>query len=103
MKTIMKRIGVMVLAGVMLWSVSVGVSAETEKDPPKHECAFSYMYTQHLGTTHITYHTYVDEDGTHTCEVVVDQYRYVYKCACGATQYGKTYGIQSHTAPCGQR
>lgn len=102
MKATMKRIGAMVLACVMLWGVSVGVSAETKQDPPVHECAFSYMYTQFLGSTHVTYHTYVDENGTHTCEVLVDQYRYVYKCACGETQYGTPYGIPRHTDRCGQ-
>lgn len=100
MRTKMKRVAAMMLACVLLWDI--GVSAEAQ-EAPKHECAFSYMYTQPLGSTHITYHTYADEEGTHTCEVVVDQYRCVYKCACGATQYGATYGIPRHTAPCGQK
>ena len=103
MKTKMKRIGAMVLACVMLWGVSVGVSAETKQEPPKHECAFSYMYTDCYATTHITYHTYVNKYGTQTCEVVVDQYRDVYQCACGKIEYRNQHGIHRHTAQCGQK
>ena len=104
MKTKRKRIAAMVLACVMLWGISVSVSAQTKQDPPKHECAFSYMGTEFLGSTHITYHTYLDEKSNkHTCEVLVDQYRYVYKCAYGEVQYGKSYGITRHTARCGQQ
>lgn len=103
MKTKMKRIGAMVLACVMLWGVSVGVNAETRQEPPKHECAFSYMGTEFLGSTHISYHTYKDENFIdRQCEVLVDQYRDIYKCACGAVEYRNRHGVPRHTAHCGQ-
>lgn len=100
MKTKMKRIGAMVLACVMLWGVSVGVSAE---NLPGHTCAFSYMGTERYATTRITYHTYLDGNGNvQTCEVRVKQFRDIYKCACGETEYRNQRGVVEHTGDCGQ-
>ena len=109
MKTKMKRIGAMVLACVMLWGVSVGVKASEEPEPtespepPPHVCSFSYIGTEHIGTNHITWHTYKDANSVERkCEVLVDQYRYIYGCVCGEITYGNKYSVVRHTARCGQ-
>ncbi|MDE5680126.1 MAG: hypothetical protein K2I01_06820 [Lachnospiraceae bacterium] len=108
MKTKVKRIGAMVLACVMLWGVSVSVSAAEEPEPtespkPPHECSFSYMGMEYTGTNHVTWHTYKDVNSIERkCEVVVDQYRDIYGCVCGEIMYRNKHGVVRHTVRCGQ-
>lgn len=108
MKTKMKRITAMVLACVMLWVVSAGVSAAEEPEPtespkPPHECSFSYMGMEYTGTNHVTWHTYKDVNSIERkCEVVVDQYWDIYGCVCGEIMYRNKHGVVRHTVRCGQ-
>ena len=99
-KNKVKRIVALIVMCMMLCGISIVTYADV---PPEHVCAFSFMGIDYVGRSHIAYHTFVDGNGiTHTCEVVVDSYRDVYKCACGAVEYRNQHGIAIHLGHCGQ-
>lgn len=104
-KNRIRRVVAAVMVSVMMMGTTVFASAAT----PVHKCAFSYMGSICTGSTHVTYHSYLSfnkgtgKSETLTCEVVVDRYVGVWKCACGATEYREMSGQTRHTARCGSR
>ena len=99
-KNKMKRLIVAVMMCVMILGTSAVAYAATRD---VHVCAFSYMRTECYSTSHISYHTYEDVNGnTQTCEVYVENYRKLYKCACGAIEYRDYYNLVKHSGQCGQ-
>lgn len=96
-KNKVRRVVSMIMISVMLFGVCLTVNAT------EHVCAFSYMGVNWYSRTHIAYHTFWNEDSEEMkCEVVLDQYRDIYKCACGAFEYRNYRNLPLHLGNCGQ-
>ncbi len=99
-KNRIKKFVVLLMVCLTLCGMSISAYAAV---PDEHVCAFSFMGVDCYSRSHISYHTYVDGNGEeHTCEVYVESYRDVYKCACGAVEYRNYRGVAKHTGQCGQ-
>lgn len=72
-----------------------------------HECAFSYMGTSQISNMQVSSHTYLEYNSItgksekKTCNVYVQRYADIWKCACGATEQRNLRSNVIHTG-CGQ-
>lgn len=97
MKNKLRRVITLLMICTMLGGMSL-VAGATE-----HECAFSYIGIERYNVQHIVNHEYTDGNGVvHTCEVTLHQYREIWKCACGASEYHNYTNVPKHSGACGQ-
>lgn len=93
------------IAMLVVSTMIIGTSALAYAATPSHICSYSYIRTEHYGTSTVGTHSYAityknGKPVLGSCTILIDKYARFYKCGCGL-QKKESYSRRIHTK-CGE-